>query len=65
MNKWAYIRGGGLIFGMRRALVHVVGLYMGGLYSEVYGNLDMFNSTCMRLIVCCKLIFLFLKTYSN
>ena len=37
--------GGGIIFGMRLALVHVVGLYTGGLifggglYSEVYGSL--------------------------
>ena len=38
--------GGGLIFGMRLALVHVVALYTGGglifgggLYSEVYGKL--------------------------
>ena len=37
-----FIFGEGLIFGMRWALVHVVGLYTGGfysggLYSEVYG----------------------------
>jgi hypothetical protein len=44
VGHWAYIRGtyifgggglysGGLIFGMRRASVYVVGLYSGGLYS--------------------------------
>jgi hypothetical protein len=32
---WAYIRGGGLILGMRWALAHLVGLHTGGgLYSE-------------------------------
>jgi hypothetical protein len=38
MHGGAYIRkgGGGLIFGMARVFVNVVGLYTGGLYSEVY-----------------------------
>ena len=56
VGYWAYIRGGlylgvlyifgggayirGLIFEMRRALVHVMGLYMGGLYSEVYSSVS-------------------------
>jgi hypothetical protein len=37
MNDGAYIRGGGLIFGMAWALVNVVGLYTeggGGVYTR-------------------------------
>jgi hypothetical protein len=59
---WAYIQGG-LIFGMRWALVHEVSvstcgglirgggdLYMGGLYLEIYGISCMYN-TCITLMI--------------
>ena len=65
INKWAYIRvglywGEGVIFGMRLALVHVVGLYTGrGLYSGggAYIRNEVSVSTCGGLIYGEGLIF--------